>query len=128
MNLTLKGQDDAPSLYFTAERRKPFNAGMGTSLEITSCDEARIISVSGYKEALRSIDLSTEESIGSQVQSFGNGYVTITLTGSSYISSFELNDDLNGQNWKLNGYSVTHKDEQIWRHEIWIKPNKNKKN
>ena len=121
---TLKGTMNgtlSKTLYSTAKSTYNFgvHSGTGTTLEITSHDTEKQVTISGYKETIYSLHLPEDFFDTEKVEEHGGGYVTVNMTGDTYICRWQLNDLLNGMGWKLIGYSTGGADGGELVRELW---------
>ena len=98
--------------------------GIGTTLEITSYDAERHVTLTAYKETLYSLDLPEDFFSDELCEQHGGGYMTMNMKDETYISRWQLNDLLNGLGWKLIGYSAVGGDNTGSVKEIWAQPRK----
>ena len=78
------------TLYSTAKSAYNLgaHAGTGTTLEVTCYERepVHVVSFSGYKEAVFSLNLPQDFYAEQRVVQRGGGYVTVNLSGDTYIS------------------------------------------
>ena len=121
---TLKGTLNGTlnkTLYSTAKSTYNFgiHSGTGSTIEITSHDTEKQVTISGHKETIHSLHLPDDFFDEERVEKHGGDYITVNMSGDNYICRWQLNDLLNGMGWKLIGYSNGNTDGGDLVRELW---------
>ena len=109
------------TLYSTAKSTYNFgiHSGTGSTIEIISHDSEKQVTISGYIESIYSLHLPEDFFNEERVENHGGGYITVNMSGDTYICRWELNDLLNGMGWKMIGYSTGSTDGGEVVRELW---------
>ena len=138
---TIKETD---TLYDTAVDGAP-RCGTGSVLEVTSCSNTNMATISCYAEVIPELHLPAQAIDNSDyfegtiskdrkkngkmssprkdvisVVHRGNGYVTVYVP-QGVMSRYELRDLLNGLGWKMTGHALCSHEGALIHNEVWAR-------